>query len=165
MRLGTTFKIYLPQHETEEKQLHKRNLVEPAVRGNETILLVEDEPAILKMTARMLEQLGYKVLKTNIPAEAIDLASAHAGEIQLLMTDVVMPGTNDRDLAKTILPINPGLKSLFMSGYTFNVIAHHGVLDEGVFLSRSLLVSRIWLPKLERRSTMIPLSSLLKIRH
>jgi two-component system, cell cycle sensor histidine kinase and response regulator CckA len=130
--LGTTFKIYLPRHETEEEQLRGGNPVESAVRGNENILLVEDEPAILKMTARMLEQLGYKVLKTNIPAEAIDLAHAHAGQIQLLMTDVVMPGMNGRALAKSILPINPGLRCLFMSGYTSNVIAHHGVLDEGV---------------------------------
>ncbi len=131
--LGTTFKIYLPQHETDEGQLRTRDIVEPAVRGNETILLVEDEPAILKMTSKMLEQLGYKVLKTNIPTEAIDLARAHAGEIKLLMTDVVMPGINGRVLAKSILPINPGLKCLFMSGYTSDVIAHHGILDDGVF--------------------------------
>jgi two-component system, cell cycle sensor histidine kinase and response regulator CckA len=131
--LGSTFKIYLPQHETDAEQGDNRDLVVPAMRGNETILLVEDEPAILRMTTRMLEQLGYRVLSTNIPAEAVDLARTHEGEIHLLMTDVVMPGTNGRDLAKSILPLRPGLKCLFMSGYTSNVIAHHGVLDEGVF--------------------------------
>jgi PAS domain S-box-containing protein len=130
--LGTTIKIYLPQHETYEEHLYAKKFAEDAARGNETILLVEDEPAILKMTARMLEQLGYKVLKTSIPTEAVDIARAHAGEIQLLITDVIMPEINGRALAKSILAIIPELKCLFMSGYTSNVIAHHGVLDKGV---------------------------------
>lgn len=130
--LGTTFKIYLPRHATEEEHRLKKELIVPVARGRETILLVEDEPAILKMTAKMLEQLGYKVLKTDVPSEALDLARTHAGKIRLLMTDVVMPGINGRALVERILPTNPGLKCLFMSGYTSNVIAHHGVLDEGV---------------------------------
>jgi two-component system cell cycle sensor histidine kinase/response regulator CckA len=80
----------------------------------------------------MLEKLGYKVVAARTPGEAIHLAQEHAGEIHLLVTDVVMPEMNGRDLAKNILSIYPNLKRLFMSGYTANVIAHHGVLDEGV---------------------------------
>ena len=84
------------------------------------------------MTTRMLQRLGYTVLSASRPGEAIRLAEAHPGEIHLLMTDVVMPEMNGRDLAKNLLSFYPNLKRLFMSGYTANVIAHHGVLDPGV---------------------------------
>ena len=104
----------------------------PAQRGQETILLVEDEPAILKLTKRMLEQQGYSVLAARTPGEAHLLAREHAGEIHLLMTDVVMPEMNGRVLAKNLLSLYPHLKRLFMSGYTADVIAYRGVLDEGV---------------------------------
>ena len=80
----------------------------------------------------MLKQLGYLVLPASTPGEAICLAHDHAGEINLLMTDVVMPEMNGRDLAKNLLSLYPDLKRLFMSGYTSDVIAHHGVLEEGV---------------------------------
>jgi DNA-binding response OmpR family regulator len=98
----------------------------------ETVLLVEDEPAILAIARRVLERLGYTVLTANTPTQAIRLAGAHASEIHLLMTDVVMPEMNGRDLAKRLLSLHPKLKCLFMSGYTANIIAHHGVLDQGV---------------------------------
>ncbi|MBU4472350.1 MAG: PAS domain S-box protein [Desulfobacteraceae bacterium] len=129
---GTTFKTYLPIHEIAAKPERKKDPTRPGVQGSETILLVEDEPAILRITAIMLEKLGYTVLTANRPGEAIRLAREHIGEIHLLMTDVVMPEMNGRDLAKTLLSLFPNLKRLFMSGYTANVIAHHGVLDEGV---------------------------------
>ena len=80
----------------------------------------------------MLEREGYTVVAAGTPGEAIELAHIHSGEIHLLMTDVVMPEMNGRDLARNILSHYPNLKRLFMSGYTANVIAHHGVLDEGV---------------------------------
>jgi CheY-like chemotaxis protein len=80
----------------------------------------------------MLERQGYTVLAAPSPSEAIRLARAHAEEIRLLVTDVVMPEMNGRDLAKNLLSLYPHLKRLFMSGYTADVIAHHGVLDEGV---------------------------------
>ena len=102
------------------------------MRGKETVLVVEDEPAILSLSKRMLEKQGYHVIAAATPGEAIRLAEAYAGEIQLLMTDVVMPEMNGRDLARKLLSFYPNLKRLFMSGYTANVIAHHGVLDEGV---------------------------------
>jgi PAS domain S-box-containing protein len=129
---GTTFRIYLPRHRTKEVRWPDKEAIRPAARGHETILLVEDEPAILRMTTMMLERTGYTVLAAGTPGEAIALAREHAGDIHLLMTDVVMPEMNGRDLAKNLLSLYPNLKLLFMSGYTANVIAHHGVLDEGV---------------------------------
>jgi nitrogen-specific signal transduction histidine kinase/ActR/RegA family two-component response regulator len=129
---GTTFKIYLPRHQGKAEQMQKEGPAAPAVHGHETILLVEDEPAILSMGKAMLERLGYRVLTAGTPGEAIRLAEEHPGEIHLLMTDVVMPEMNGRDLAKNLLSLYPNLKRLFMSGYTANVIVHHGVLDEGV---------------------------------
>ena len=129
---GTTFRIYLPRYLTETEILEKKSSDTIPLDGTEAILLVEDEPSILRMTRMMLERMGYKVLAAGTPGEAIALAREHAGEIHLLMTDVVMPGMNGRDLARNMLSLYPNLKRLFMSGYTANVIAHHGVLDEGV---------------------------------
>jgi two-component system cell cycle sensor histidine kinase/response regulator CckA len=129
---GTTFKIYLPRHATESGRTALMDASQPAARGHETILLVEDEPMILDITAKMLERQGYTVQAAATPGEAIRLAREHVGEIHLLMTDVVMPEMNGRDLAKNLLSLYPNLKRLFMSGYTADVIAHHGVLDEGV---------------------------------
>ncbi len=129
---GTTFKIYLPRHATEAGRTTKMDAAQPAARGHEIILLVEDEPMILDITTKMLQRQGYTVQAAATPGEAIRLAREHTGEIHLLMTDVVMPEMNGRDLAKNLLSLYPNLKRLFMSGYTANVIAHHGVLDEGV---------------------------------
>ena len=98
----------------------------------ETILLVEDEPAILKMRKDAGRVSGYQVLAAGTPSEAIRLAEEHAGEITLLITDVVMPEMNGRNLARNLLSMFPRLKRLFVSGYTANAIAHQGVLDGGV---------------------------------
>lgn len=100
--------------------------------GHETILLVEDEPAILNITKIMLEGLGYQVIPARTPNEAIRLAKKFVGEIHLFITDVIMPEMNGRNLARNILSLYSGLKRLFMSGYTANVIAHHGVLEEDI---------------------------------
>jgi signal transduction histidine kinase/ActR/RegA family two-component response regulator len=129
---GTTFKIYLSRYIGKAEHVWVTGLKEPAMRGEETVLVVEDEPAIMRLSKRMLENQGYQVLAAASPGEAIRLAEAYAGEIQLLMTDVVMPEMNGRDLAKKMHSMYPNIKRLFMSGYTANVIAHHGVLDEGV---------------------------------
>ena len=130
---GTTFKIYLPRHigKAEQTDMEKRR--EPVIGGQETVLVVEDEPAILALCKLMLENHGYQVLTAGTPGEAIRMAQEHLGKIHLLMTDVVMPEMNGRDLAKKILSLYPDIKRLFMSGYTADVIAHHGVLDEGVY--------------------------------
>ena len=102
------------------------------MRGHETILLVEDEPSILKLTTRILMRQGYHVLTAASPAEAVRLAGEHAGVMHLLMTDVVMPEMNGRDLARNLQSRYRSLKVLFMSGYTANIIVHQGVLDQGV---------------------------------
>jgi signal transduction histidine kinase/CheY-like chemotaxis protein len=129
---GTTFKIYLPRHAGEARQERKEGAGKPAARGHETILLVEDEPAILKLATMVLEHQGYAVLAASGPETAIRLADEHTGEIHLLMTDVIMPEMNGLDLAKSVLSLYPDMKGLFMSGYTADVIANRGVIDEGV---------------------------------
>jgi PAS domain S-box-containing protein len=129
---GTTFKIYLPRIVADEDIDKTVPEKKAAAGGTETILLVEDEPTILRMTRMMLGRKGYSVLPAATPGEAIALAKAHADTIHLLMTDVVMPEMNGRDLAGQITDLCPDIRLLFMSGYTSNVIAHHGVLDKGV---------------------------------
>ncbi|WP_319585792.1 PAS domain S-box protein [uncultured Desulfobulbus sp.] len=128
---GTTFKIYLPRHSAGTEPAVEE-VADQAATGSETVLIVEDEPMILEMATTMLESLGYTVLASSCPSEAIRLASEHGGTIQLLMTDVVMPEMNGRLLASHLRGLLPSLNCLFMSGYTANVIAHHGVLDEGM---------------------------------
>lgn len=129
---GTTFKIYLPVY-SETAVSKQKDFKQRSLTGNETILLVEDEEAILRMIKMMLERLGYNVLAATTPNEAVKIVEkSKPGVIHLLMTDVVMPQMNGRDLSKKILRMYPGLKCLFMSGYTANVIAHHGILDTGV---------------------------------
>jgi CheY-like chemotaxis protein len=137
---GTTFKIYLPRHAGTTGVTQVVPAPVPAARGRETILLTEDEPALLKMTATMLERLGYTVLPAGNPREAVRLAREQAGEIHLLMTDVVMPEMNGRELADKLRTANPGLRCLYMSGYTADIIATHGVLYEGVhFIQKPFL--------------------------
>lgn len=115
----------------------------PKAQG-ETVLIVEDESAILELGLTMLERLGYKTLKAGTPGEAMELAGAHPHTVDLLITDVVMPEMNGRDLAARIAARYPQIKILFMSGYTANVIAHHGVLDEGVnFLQKPFSVHEL----------------------
>ena len=128
---GSTFQIYLPQLQDESVETAPA-APPPLPAGHETILLVEDEPALLNMARTMLEQIGYRVLPAASPAAALRLAKLESGRIDLLMTDVVMPQMNGRDLGKILAEEIPGLKRLFMSGYTSDVIAPHGVLDAGV---------------------------------
>ncbi|MBN1266488.1 MAG: PAS domain S-box protein [Anaerolineales bacterium] len=129
---GTIFRVYLPRLQDGTSMQKDKMKATPNMRGNETILLVEDEPSILHVVLRMLENLGYAVMAAKTPTEAIRLASEHHGSIDLLITDVVMPEMNGRDLSKNLVNIHPGIKCLFMSGYTANVIAHHGALDPDV---------------------------------
>jgi CheY-like chemotaxis protein len=130
--MGTTFRIYLPRDATRTIQSAAPDLKEPNLGGNEVILLVEDDKSILSITAETLERLGYRVLSTTSPSEAIRIGESHTDEINLIVTDVVMPEMNGKDLATKLESIHPNIKCLYMSGYTANVIAHHGVLDKGV---------------------------------
>ena len=129
---GTTFKIYLPRFEAETAQASAEAAAGKLAAGTETILLVEDDEAILNLSKIILENLGYTVLAAPTPRHAAHLVEKHPGDIQLLITDVVMPEMNGRELAERLSAIRPNLKCLYMSGYTADVIAHRGILQEGV---------------------------------
>lgn len=130
---GTTFKIYLPAHQSAtSKTTAGPHDPSEIPRGSETVLLAEDQVAVLALNRRLLETLGYTVLAADSPAKALDLARSFTGEIHLLLTDVVMPGMSGRDLQRALAADRPGIKCLFASGYAADVIAHHGVLDVGV---------------------------------
>ncbi|MBF0232685.1 MAG: PAS domain S-box protein [Desulfamplus sp.] len=129
---GSILKIYLPRFVAEEEVHKSVHEDKTSGGGTETILLVEDELSILRMTRMMLERSGYSVLSAATPAEALKKAKDHSGSIDLLMTDVVMPEMNGRDLAENIILLYPEIRLLFMSGYTADVIAHRGILDKGV---------------------------------
>ena len=130
---GTTFKIYIPRYfgDARPGAPMRRQTQIQANRG-ETVLVVEDDPTLLRLTQKMLEKLNYTVLAADNHGTATALAQQHPGKIHLLISDVIMPEMNGRDLADRLLAVRPEMKVLFMSGYTANVIAHHGVLKEGV---------------------------------
>ncbi|TGU71461.1 PAS domain-containing sensor histidine kinase [Geomonas terrae] len=128
---GTRFTIYLPKCREEAKASHAAAARHDA-GGAETILLVEDEPSILGMARDLLEQKGYRVLAAHSPVEALTAAAQWGGEIHLLLTDVIMKQMNGRDLARELATRRPGIKCLYMSGYTADVIGHHGVMDDDV---------------------------------
>jgi len=129
---GTTFKIFLPR--LRDAAQRERPEAEPEMheQGTETILLVEDEALLRTIIGETLEEHGYEVMSAATPAEAIALSEGFAGGIDLLLTDVIMPGMNGRALAERIAAQRPGIAVLFMSGYTDNAIVHHGVLEKGV---------------------------------
>ena len=129
---GTTFEIYLPRLVGEANKTTVAHVAEVPQGRGETILLVEDEYALRTICGRILATLGYKVLLAATPEEAITLVARHPGEIDLLFTDVIMPGMNGQALAKQLLAVRPGIKVLFMSGYTADVIAKNGLLDKGM---------------------------------
>lgn len=129
---GTTFTIYIPRHVETTTKTQVTASPKPVVRGDEIVMLVEDEPTLLEMSKMMLERLGYTVLAAGNPREAMRLASEYAGQIHLLATDVIMPEMNGRELSVRLLESRPEMKCLFMSGYTANIIANQGVLKKGV---------------------------------
>jgi two-component system, cell cycle sensor histidine kinase and response regulator CckA len=129
---GTAFRLYLPRFIGDKPRSMIARPVETPTSHGETLLLVEDEPAIMKMAQTMLRRLGYHAMVAGSPSQALELAKEHPGAIDLLITDVVMPEMNGRKLSEQMSSLYPGLKTLFMSGYTANVIAHRGVLEEGM---------------------------------
>ncbi|MDD2366016.1 MAG: transporter substrate-binding domain-containing protein [Desulfuromonadaceae bacterium] len=130
--IGTTFTIYIPRYTGNSVHKKTDSIPVPVPVGTETILLVEDELAILNMATLLLSKQGYSVLSANNPREAIRLAKENAGEINLLITDVIMPEINGKELARNLQSLSPQLKCLFMSGYTADAISQHGVLEDGV---------------------------------
>jgi len=131
---GATFTIYLPRI-TEPALTAPLPEVETAVRsGTETILLVEDELGVRQLVCEMLQRLGYQILQASGGAEALRLFEQHQGSIDLLITDVIMPQMSGRELAQRLKVLQPTLKVLYISGYTDDMLAHHGVLESNVFL-------------------------------
>jgi signal transduction histidine kinase len=134
---GSTFKIYLPQHPypVEPGQSEQHQIVD--VHGSETLLVVEDAQAVLKLTERVLSQMGYRILTADGPTAAIETARKFDGTIHLLLTDVIMPDMNGQELGDLLQQHYPDMKILFMSGYTASVITDRGLLKEGVhFISK-----------------------------
>ncbi|MFO8085670.1 MAG: PAS domain S-box protein [Desulfobacterales bacterium] len=129
---GTTIEIFLPRYFGESKKIKKEVFGQISSCHNEIILLVEDEVSFMRITKMMLETFGYRLIVANTPSEAISLAKGHPEKVHLLITDVVMPEMNGRELANKLYTFCPDIKVLFMSGYPANVIAKHGVLGEGM---------------------------------
>lgn len=142
MREGTTIEIYLPRYIIKKNMVHEKPPTYKDGHEHESILLVDDELVILKVTAEILKSHGYTVLTATTPKEAIKLAQKHGADIDLLITDVIMPDMNGRDLADKILVSSPNIKCLFMSGYTADVITRHGVLDDGIHFIRKPFLSK-----------------------
>jgi len=129
---GTTFRLYFPRA-AAATTVATASAPEEAMRvGHETVLMVEDEESILQLAKRLLERNGYSVLATTEPLKAIALAREFGGTISILVTDLIMPEMNGRELQREIQKIKPDIRTLFMSGYTAEVISHQGMLDEGI---------------------------------
>jgi CheY-like chemotaxis protein len=131
---GSAFQIYLPRHEGQPAAEELKSGIVEYLRGSESILLAEDSEALRKLAQSNLESAGFRVLSAQSGEEALEIATRHASTFDLLLTDVVMPGMNGRVLAEQLLPRQPGMKVLYMSGYTDSFIAGHGVLEPGTNL-------------------------------
>ena len=129
---GTTFKIYLPRVDEPLEELKEKAEVKEIPRGSETILVVEDEEKVLKLTVQILRGQGYAVLEAPHGDDALLVCEQHEGPIHLMVTDVVMPNMSGHELAKRLKAFHPEMKVLYMSGYTDNAIVHHGVLEKGM---------------------------------
>lgn len=128
---GTTFKIYLPCSSDHADLSRKREAI-PLERCTGSILLVEDDQLVRQMTAQLLKSFGYSVHEASTPSQALSMCQQPNIQVDLIITDVIMPEMNGKQLIEKVHTIRPTVKVLFMSGYTSNVIAHHGVLDEGI---------------------------------
>ena len=128
---GTTFRIYLPRVDEAAEPAHTTATTQVSTGGSETVLLVEDEECVRQLVRDTLQAKGYAVLEADQGESAMTIAAAHQGSIDILITDVVMPGMSGRELAKTLAQVRPGIKILFLSGYTEDAIIHQGVLDSG----------------------------------
>jgi CheY-like chemotaxis protein len=129
---GSTFRVYLPRHADGSVKAAEEAGETELRRGTETILLVEDERSVLTLAQAMLEMLGYRVLAAGSKDQALRLAGECRDRIDLLLTDVVMPDMDGKELSERIRVLRPGIRCLFMSGYTEDVIVRQGILEEGV---------------------------------
>jgi two-component system cell cycle sensor histidine kinase/response regulator CckA len=129
---GSTFTVLFPRFAGAPARKSHISEAPSGDPGTGLVLVVDDEPSVLRLATRVLKGHGYAVLSTNSPRDAVRMAQEHDGHIDLLLTDVMMPSMNGRDLAKIVAELRPGIKRLFMSGHTAEVIAAHGLLDEGI---------------------------------
>ena len=129
---GTTFKIYLPQVDEPPERLDVPVPLQPVAGGRETVLLAEDDPSVRAVVSEVLSQKGYRVLRAPDGQAALEMARGQPGEIDLLVTDIVMPGMTGRELAEALTAERPGIRVLYMSGYTDDAVVRHGVLAEGM---------------------------------
>ena len=141
---GTTFKIYFPRVDQPAEPLAVERRLTGTSKGTETILLVEDDPQLRQLTSSVLTHCGYNVLVAATPEEGLEVCRERKRDVKLLVTDVVMPGMNGRQLANEIQRLRPGMRVLFISGYTNNAIVHYGVLDPGLwFLAKPFSLSAL----------------------
>jgi len=129
---GTTFKIYLPRVNEPREAITEEILKEELPRGDETILIVEDEEEVRKLARKILEKQGYRILETLNGDDALLACETRKSPIHLMLTDIVMPGMSGSELAKLLKPLYPEIRILYMSGYTDNAIVRHGALGKGV---------------------------------
>ena len=141
---GTTIKIYFPRAEGTITRIPKEERLEKAVGGTETLLITEDESSVRSLATRILSEQGYTMLEASNGIEALVIARAFPGEIHLVITDVVMPGMGGKALIAQLKEARPGIKALYISGYTDNAIVHHGILDSDVvFLQKPFTVESL----------------------
>ncbi|MFH0787084.1 MAG: PAS domain S-box protein [Pseudomonadota bacterium] len=129
---GTTFKIYLPRVDKTAGAEKNKTLLTEVRGGLETVLVVEDEESVRNLVVTVLKRFGYTVLTAEDGQKALEIFQGQEGSIDLLLTDVIMPLMNGKELAELLEGLQPDLKVLFMSGYTDNAIVHHGILDKGI---------------------------------
>jgi signal transduction histidine kinase len=141
---GTTFKIYFPQVQSAIEPLRVRNQPTGVAGGNETVLLVEDEPVVRELAVATLREKGYTVVEAVNGEEGLRLARQHDGKIDLVLTDVVMPVMGGKEMADALRTSHPDTKVLFTSGYTEDALGHHGVLRPGIlFLPKPYLTATL----------------------
>jgi two-component system cell cycle sensor histidine kinase/response regulator CckA len=134
---GTTFKVYLPVVAEKVPPRKSHPGLNAALQGKETVLLVEDEPAVRALSRVALQTYGYTVLEAGDGGEALRVGGQHRGAVHLLLTDVVMPGMSGRQVAESLRPRHPAMKVLYLSGYTNDAVVRHGVLvSETAFLQK-----------------------------
>jgi CheY-like chemotaxis protein len=129
---GTTFSIYLPRYVDDHAKERPTDITNLTVRRRIGILLLEDEPLMLRIVQRMLEAQGHTVFPARTPTEALSAATTYGESIDVLVTDVIMPEMNGRDLSERVAAVCPKIKVVFMSGYTANNLAPHGVFEQGM---------------------------------
>jgi CheY-like chemotaxis protein len=129
--VGTTFKVYLPRVVEPAEEIEIKKTSDELLKGTETILLVEDEELVRTLTRQILEECGYTILEARHGVEALSICEEHGSEIDLLLTDVVMPQMGGRELAERFAPLYPQMRILFTSGYTDDAVVRHGVIAAG----------------------------------